>query len=591
MTADPTEGPDLYPRPRRVDRHDPDRRLPAVPEPVLDESLPPQGYRLHETAEGIVLTHADAAGLRYGTQTRDQLLDPAGTLPAIDLVDWPDVAVRGYQLDISRDRVPTRATLAELVDVLARCRFNHLQLYVEHTFAYPGHEVVWADASPLDGDDLRWLDAFCHERGIELAVNQNTFGHHERWLRHDAYRSRAECPDGYELMPGLTMPAAVLAPTPANAAFAVDLVRQQLGCIRGRTANVGLDETFELGRGASRARCEEIGRPAVYLEQLRRIVEPLLADGCSVQIWGDVLEAHPELLADLPRGDLTVLAWSYERPDAPIPELPDAILDLLADIGIDLRADTAFAAHVAPFVAAGVPFWVAPGTSTWSSLVGRIDNARPNLLDAAETAVVSGAGGMLVTDWGDGGHHQPLVVSYPAIAYGGAVAWGVAANRDLDVTSLVDDLTGDTTGTLGATLDEVGRVWARTGVAGRNCSPLVAALLPHQVLLATGAPDGDAVAAVIDTLEQADAELARSRGGGADADLLEELSVAIGLARHGAIRQAVAIGARAEDRAGQGADLAELVGRYRRAWTTRSRPGGLDDSAGHLERTLATYRG
>ena len=100
----------------------------------------------------------------------------------------------GCMLDISRDRVPTRETLAWLVDVLDRLRLNHLELYTEHTFAYAGHEDVWRDASPMTAEDVRWLDAECAARGIELVANQNCFGHFERWLRLPEYRPRAVDP-------------------------------------------------------------------------------------------------------------------------------------------------------------------------------------------------------------------------------------------------------------------------------------------------------------------------------------------------------------------------------------------------------------
>jgi len=51
--------------------------------------------------------------------------------------------VRGAMLDISRDKVPTMATLYGLVDLLADPTVNHLQLYTEHTFAYARHREVW----------------------------------------------------------------------------------------------------------------------------------------------------------------------------------------------------------------------------------------------------------------------------------------------------------------------------------------------------------------------------------------------------------------------------------------------------------------
>ena len=48
----------------------------------------------------------------------------------------PVLPVRGYMLDISRDKVPTMETLFALVDSLAALRYNQLQFYTEHTFAF-----------------------------------------------------------------------------------------------------------------------------------------------------------------------------------------------------------------------------------------------------------------------------------------------------------------------------------------------------------------------------------------------------------------------------------------------------------------------
>src|SRR5690606_38528252 len=98
-------------------------------------------------------------------------------LPCLELEDWPDFAQRGVMLDISRDKVPSLGTLRELVDSLARWKVNQVQLYMEHTFAYPGHDLVWKDASPLTGAEIRELDAWCAARHVELVPNQNSFGH------------------------------------------------------------------------------------------------------------------------------------------------------------------------------------------------------------------------------------------------------------------------------------------------------------------------------------------------------------------------------------------------------------------------------
>ena len=582
---------DLFPRPRHVVGFDPDVRCTELLEVVHDPSLPAQGYELHVDAERAVLVHADDAGRRYGEQTVAQLRGDDGALPAVHIRDWPDIEVRGAMLDVSRDRVPTRATLERLVGILAAARYDHLQLYVEHTFAYRDHEEVWRHASPLTVDDMRWLDDLCAAHGIELVTNQNCFGHMGRWLSHDAYRHRAECPDGVEIVPGVRWPPGVLAPNDDNAALALALVREQMAAVRSRTVNIGCDETFELGRGASAARVAEVGLGAVYGEHLARLVGPLLDEGCAVQVWADVLAHHPDARVLLPEGDVTALVWNYDPPGAPVPELRPRQAALLAELGIDLAEPTDFASRLAPFADSGIATWVVPGTSSWNSLVGRLDDARANLLDAAMAGRDAGVGGYLVTDWGDGGHHQPPSVSDPAWLYGGAVAWCADANADLDVAAAVDRVvTGDSTGMIGRALDEIGAVHGGTGMVVRNASPLCNALFGRRGDMSAGSADPDAVADVVATLDRARDELRGARPTAADgATVVAELDVAIGLARHGALRLLAAADGRVLDPAAMRADLEPLVDAYEERWLARSRPGGLADSVAHLRRTLDSY--
>lgn len=588
----------LVPRPREV------RSLGTAPPAGgavterLDASLPAQGYVLRADAEGVALSHADDAGLRYGRATLEQLrAGLADGLPGFEIRDWPDFATRGYMLDVSRDRVPTRETLERLVEVLATARYNHLELYVEHTFAYEGHEAVWRDASPLTAEDLRWLDSVCARAGIELAGNQNCFGHMERWLRHPDYADRGECAGGNELLPGLVMPAMLLAPTDDNAKFAISLVEEQMAHLTSRRVNIGCDETFELGKGVSKDDVEARGREVVYLEHLKRIAEPLAAAGFDLLFWGDILRSHPALIAELPAG-MTTIAWMYEAPRAPDDAItiPEALQTMLSSLGIDLSgmADgKGFSSHLAPFVGAGIPFWVAPGTGSWNSLVGRLDNGLGNLLDAAVEGRRAGASGFLVTDWGDNGHLQPPVVSVPPIVYGGAVSWCAAANAELDVPAVVDrHVFGDDAGVLAGVLDRVGRVWRQTGQQGMNGSPLQAALCPTQFQFVTGEPDVDKTGAVIDVLESALTDLPEAAPTASDGAIaVRELTLAIRLARHGAWRLRARASGEVVPNDVLRADLTELVAEYESCWLARSRPGGLADSVKHLRTTLAEYGG
>src|SRR6185295_13741747 len=159
-----------------------------------------EGYHLTVGDERVGIVARDGAGLAHGFATLTQLVRQFGKrLPQLHIEDHPEFAHRGVMLDISRDKVPTMATLFGLVDMLAEWKVNQFQLYMEHTFAYDQHRAVWKDASPLTGEEVLALDAYCRERYIDLVPNQNSFGHMERWLTKPAYRDLAEVPGGVAL--------------------------------------------------------------------------------------------------------------------------------------------------------------------------------------------------------------------------------------------------------------------------------------------------------------------------------------------------------------------------------------------------------
>ena len=184
-------------------------------------------------------------GLLHGVRSFAQLLrERAPCLPCLEVRDAPDLPRRGFMLDVSRDRVPTEASLCALVEQLAALKLNVLQLYTEHTFAYPGHEAVWRDASPLTPEEIVRLDAFCAERGVELVPNQNGFGHMERWLRHPAYRALGELESG----------GSCLAPSEDAARFVALPLRRAAAVLSQRALPHGLRRDLRPRPGAQSGR-------------------------------------------------------------------------------------------------------------------------------------------------------------------------------------------------------------------------------------------------------------------------------------------------------------------------------------------------
>lgn len=570
-----------------------------------DPALPAQGYRLHTGPHGVTVTHADAAGLRYALATLHQLMAaPDFTRVGYTVTDHPDFERRGFLLDISRDRVPTRATLARWLDILALARFNQLELYMEHTFAFRDHREVWQDASPLTADDLRWLDARCAALGIELVPNQNTFGHMERFLAHPAHTHRAENPGGF-VRGGAHRPPSTLAPTPDNAEFAQSLLEEVTGELRSKRLNIGADEPFELGTGASRERAGRDGIGTVYFDHVTALMEPWLAAGYTVEFWADVFVNHPELLDRVPPGAVTIV-WQYDSPATTRAVLAEdsGEAERWKGRGTDLDAlAEGFRARTRRLRQAGVPFWVAPGAGNWNALLGRLDNAEGNIVDAAEAGIDHGAGGYLLTSWGDHGMWEPPSVAFAPVLFGGVVSWCLESNRDLDTAAVLDEhILLDAAGLIGGVLDRLGRLGEALGVPVLNASPLMRVLRPEAGLPLPALPTADAMDEAGRTLDDCRRDLEAADLAAGDGETVRrELRHAVDLAEFALdlLRAHAAIPAVAGGVTGTEADAAAhidpatatrllrriepLLQEQRACWLLRSRPGGLDDSLARFD--------
>ena len=428
------------------------------------------------------------------------------------------------------------STLRRIVDLLKICNYNQFQLYTEHAFAYPGHETVWRNASPITPSEIRELDAYCRMNDIELVPNQNSFGHMERWLVHPEYNGLAAMPKGGAVTPWGTVkkdPTTLDPSSPKSLELLSGLYDELLPNFSSRLFNIGCDETFEIKDSEA------------YLCFLLKVCGLVRERGFRPMFWGDIILKHPELVERLPK-DLIALDWGYE-------------------------ANHPFADETAKFRAAGLDFYVCPGTSSWNSLAGRVENMRENMAVAEAAGRRNGAKGFLVTDWGDGGHWQPLAASLPGLILGGWFAdHGPKANR-MDLEEALDSVMGVP---LGGTLLRLGTLYLRGGALRSNASELFRILsndrgysrhpnLTDSVLVE--------ISAVAEGCRHAAAAFTSPTLYGPGAVWAEEIVYMANLVDAACHR-------RDERR------LKALREEHRRVWLLRNRPGGLEDSLSKMPR-------
>ena len=410
----------------------------------------PEGYTLTIDRRGVQIEYRETGGLRAAAATLRQLLREYGRrLPCLQILDWPDFARRGVMLDVSRGRVPKLETLLDLAEKLSDFKINELQLYTEHTFAYKKHKSVWQSWGALTAKEIQTLDARCRELGIDLVPNQNSFGHLRYFLEDARLKKLGEIAEPFlaETKDFLRRPTTLAPNHPGTLPFLRGLYDELLPNFSSPFFNIGGDETWDLGKGQSKKMCDARGKGRVYFDFLKKLQHEVKTRDRQMMFWGDIILKYPKLIRELPK-NVIALNWGYE-------------------------ANHPFEKDAAQFAKAKIPFYVCPGTSTWQTIVGKHDNALANLRAAAKAGKKFGALGFLNTDWGDGGHPQPLAVSWPLFAAGAALAWNANAFDEKNLlAALSRDVFEDPSGKAALAGFKLGFAHLKLGMPALNETPL-----------------------------------------------------------------------------------------------------------------------
>lgn len=372
---------------------------------AAEEDGIPGAYTLTIDTDGIAITGYDFEGVRNGVQTLRQLIRQNGAvLPVLQIEDAPAYQIRGYYLDATRGRVPTLAWLKQWADKLCLYKYNQLQLYIEHTFAFDGMSETWRGSSPLTPADILEFDQYCANLGIELVPSVSTFGHQYVAMRTQELRELGEFPEDadrpfsfIERMRHHTLNVA----DDRSFAFSTQLVDSYLQLFRTKRFNICADETFDLGKGQSKQEAQRVGVATLYATYVDKLCEHLSQQGHEPMFWGDIAIEMPEILETLPN-NVTLLNWQYE------PKATDEKIQLVAK--------------------AGAKQIVCPAVWGWNALLPRVDDAWNNIARIARYGRDCGAEGMLVTDWGDFGHVNDPRMAVPGMIFGAQYAWNPTEN-------------------------------------------------------------------------------------------------------------------------------------------------------------------
>lgn len=394
----------------------------------------PEAYRLEIQPDEIRILASGPAGWTYGLHTLADLLESGSPTLACGIIeDHPTFTRRGIYLDCSRGKVPSMATLIALIEQLGAWKINELQLYVENVFTFQRHPAISQGFSPFTPQEILILQDTCRLNHIRFVPSLSSFGHFERTLALPDYAPLGEKPGNWGLPGGTT-----LCPRdPRSIALVRDLYEEFLPLFDAQDFNACCDETWELGKGRSLRTARRRGTGQVYLEFILKLHKLCNRHGKRMNIWGDIVLHYPDILPQIPR-DIVMLNWDYAPRG---PRMPKTKI----------------------FAEATLPVMICPGTHGWGSHGSRLTDAFSNVRHFAMHGRRHAAEGLLMTDWGDGGHRNPLGVSLPAYAWAAANAWGRPVSADLFLTTYCERLAGADAANVHEVIQTLGSAEKKTG--------------------------------------------------------------------------------------------------------------------------------
>ncbi|MHB1034050.1 MAG: glycoside hydrolase family 20 zincin-like fold domain-containing protein [Pirellulales bacterium] len=351
-----------------------------------------EDYLLEIRPDEIVCAAPGRAGLMRGVATLRQLIRANrrdGAIPCLVIRDWPSLAWRAFQDDMTRGPSPRMETLKFEAGLGAYLKFNLMTYYMEYQYAFRKHPKIGPEDGSLTPEELKALVALAKPLGIDILGNQQSFGHFGAILRHEQYAPMRESGD-------------VLSPVKEETYQLLDdLYSEVCPLLPLEFFNVCCDETYGLGTGPSKDLAKQIGVGGVYVRHIRR-VHDLLRDKYHkrMMMWGDIILQHPQNLAEIPK-DTIMLTWGYD-------------------------ARLSFEDQIVPFARSGYAFFVCPGVSNWSRILPDFGVATENIRNFVRDGAKHGAMGMINTDWKDDGEAL-RAMKWHADAWAAECAWNASA--------------------------------------------------------------------------------------------------------------------------------------------------------------------
>ena len=238
---------------------------------------------------------------------------------AFQIRQTPEFATLGAMLDVSRGKILRVEKVKAYIDYLACMGMNALMLYTEDVFELEGYPLFGYMRGRYSLEELRQIDDYAAQMGIECIPCIQTLGHMEQYLK---WAQTASLQDTDSIM---------LVDDPRTYDLVEAMVKFMRSAFRSKRIHIGMDESnaFAFGRYmklfADPAGYGHKARHSIFTRHLNRVCDICNAYNFHPMMWSDMFyvltsdlgchvpdcgEFSEEMLKNIP--DVDMVCWNYE---------------------------------------------------------------------------------------------------------------------------------------------------------------------------------------------------------------------------------------------------------------------------------------
>ena len=315
------------------------------------------------------------------------------TLPAVEIIDWPDLSIRGISDDISRGQVSTLDNFKRIIKFISRYKMNVYMPYMEDMLQFKKYPSIGKGRGALSGEEVKEIVDYAGKHFVEVIPIFQTLGHYENILNQPEFVKYAEFPGA----------ASLNVSGEETYEFLEDLLKEVFEMFPSEYFHMGADESWDVGLGKSKHIVEQSSLADVHAGHYQKVYDICKKYGKKVLMYSDVILNHPEILDKLPK-DIIIVDWHY-------------------------RGDYNYPSTTI-FKEAGHQYYVSP--SVWNFLTTFPENlqAIPNIQYMTKDGIDNGASGMINSNWGDYGAETFKELILFGYAWSAQCSWNYKASDE-----------------------------------------------------------------------------------------------------------------------------------------------------------------